>query len=328
MRSLNEWIHQVFEPPLRRVLFRVDAGAVSRLSFGHASRCRILAKILWEKWDAECLFLMQDFPEGIDYIRQHGFRVRTIDGQESLNLCSAALLRSVREFRPDWLVLDVLELDPFLSVYDEIRSHGSRILVMDDCRFQIPPVDVYFNSSILAHEKLAGVKSVKTRLFLGPRYFIFDEELLRGESNLAKDRFNVVLTFGGSDVTGMTVKTIEQLVKKDWPAVLFTVILGPGFSGQTQLGTLLEGRDSFRMVLNPPNVIPYLRDCDFALCAGGRTMYELIYLGKNFLSIPSVDHEVEGVEMVKTMGLNRLANEFPHPIAQSIAECLRIPIEA
>jgi len=43
-------------------------------------------------------------------------------------------------------------------------------------------------------------------------------------------------------------------------------------------------------------LIPFLQRCDFAICAGGRTMYELFCLGKNFFPIATAEHEAEVVD--------------------------------
>ncbi|MCP4351336.1 MAG: hypothetical protein GY795_38210 [Desulfobacterales bacterium] len=321
MKPLQEWIYKIFENPPLKVLFRADAGRVRGLSFGHASRCLILAKVLQEQFNTESLFLMRYYQEGVTYVRSAEKQVVTIPSQSAYESETRILERTIQEFQPDWLIIDLPYTDTDLSYISLIRSKRVKVLFIDDSRFEVPPVDVYLNSSILTKKKIIQPTEGNTRFFLGPEYFIFDESLLKHGPVRKDGYFNVVITFGGSDPTGLTLDAIKSLQAKDWPGILFRIILGPGYKDIEETEMLVKGKTgNFQIVHNPKNLISYMLGCDIAVCAGGRTMYELIYLGKSFIPIPSAKHEEEPINEVRKLNLNLLDNN--NPLTNSITTML------
>ena len=67
---------------------------------------------------------------------------------------------------------------------------------------------------------------------------------------------------------------------------------------------LVKGRENiYKVIVAPDNIIPFLQGGDFSICAGGRTMYELLYLKKPFLPIAGIRHEAEAVSAFVREGL-------------------------
>ena len=287
MRSLREWIHLLFENNKnpKKVLFRVDAGRTYGLSFGHVSRCLMIARVLREEYGSEIMFLMRDFPDGINHVTRYGYTVRKFpvhpDCEER-----GIVVDTIKEYQPDMLVIDVPYKNLDTSYFSKLREQGINIVFIDDSRFIYPNVDVLLNSNILAPkrmEKIHNPKYVNTRFLLGIDYFVFDESLLEETPVRTKGVYNILVTLGGSDPTLLTLKVLKALLEEDWTGYAFYIILGPGYSDLNEIETLIGGsRKEYHVVINPTNLIPFLKRCDFAICAGGRTMYEFFYLKKNF----------------------------------------------
>ncbi len=307
-KPLQEWICQIFDNAPSKVLFRVDAGRVGGLSFGHVSRCLILSNVLQEQFDTKSLFLMRDYEEGIAYIKATFKHIQTIPLQLTYELESQAIQDNIEDFQPDWLIIDLPYYDLNLSYLSQIRGKNVKVLFIDDSRYKVPPVDVYLNSSILAKKEILQPPEKSTKFFLGPEYFIFDENLLSTGIIYKNKYFNIAVTFGGSDPTGLTLKVLKSLLAKNWPEFCFWIIMGPGYKDVEQTEVLIKDRINFQTVRNPGNLISYLQGCDFAICAGGRTMYELIYMGKSFFPIPSAKHEEAPVNEVRRLKLNMADN--------------------
>ncbi|MBW2619486.1 MAG: hypothetical protein JRC92_11485 [Deltaproteobacteria bacterium] len=306
MRPLKDWISTLFAetPTPERVLFRVDAGRVEGLSYGHVSRCLALAKTARAVWGSRSLFLMRDHPEGVDYVVQAGWEVKTIPALQPIWDEDEPVLSTAESFQPDWLVIDLPYPDLKTAWLKPLRRAGKRVLFIDDARFTCPEVDVYLNSSLLAPNRTRVEPGRQTRRLLGPDYFIFDDSLLAEPLVKSNGLINVVITCGGSDPTGLTLKMLQRLVRQDWNGVTFRVILGPGFGSNEQAARLTGKRaGGFELIHSPPNLIPYLRGADLTVCTGGRTMSELLYLGQRFLPISTADHESEAIEALLTAGL-------------------------
>ena len=74
-----------------RLVFRVDAGKVPGLSFGHLYRCLALERQLRGRCD--CSFVMADYPEGVQVAISTGANVQTVsigDDEAALHCCRQA----------------------------------------------------------------------------------------------------------------------------------------------------------------------------------------------------------------------------------------------
>lgn len=301
MKPLKEWIHLLFKNDKgpRKVLFRVDAGRIYGLSFGHVSRCLMLAKVLQKECGSDTMFLMRNFPDGINYVTRNGYTVKEFSVHQSREE-RGMIMDAIKEYQPDMLIIDVPYKNIDTSYYGILRERGINIVFIDDSRFIYPDVDVLLNSNILAPkrmEKIHNPKYVNTRFLLGIDYFVFDESLLEETPVRTKGVYNILVTFGGSDPTSLTPKVLNTLLQEEWPGHVFSIILGPGYPNPYEIETLIgRSRKDYHVVKNPANLIPFLQRCDFAICAGGRTMYELFCLGKNFFPIATAEHEAEVVD--------------------------------
>ena len=112
-----------------------------------------------------------------------------------------------------------------------------------------------------------------------------------------------MLSFGGADPTNLTEKVIDTFLGIKCLNLRIDVIIGPGFSQLDMIKTkIYDGSEFIKLVINPPNIIPFFQRSDFIICAGGRTMYELLYLQKNFLPIASIEHEKEAIKAFISQG--------------------------
>ncbi len=294
---MREWIIPLFAGKRpERFLFRVDAGCVPGLSFGHLARCLILADLFCDLFDSEHLFVMQEYADGLQHAGAAGQKIsvmpRGLDAVQEKNF----ILQMVREFQPDWYIVDVPYADIDVSYFPQVQAAGCKILFIDDARFHDPGADVLLNSSVLAQKRTTKLHVDHTSYLLGPDYFIFDVPAIAKPVVKSDDKRKILLTFGGSDPTGLTVKVVEALLKQDWPDSIFTVVLGPGFQEVEKIESMVQGReDDFRFLRNPDTLIPLFAESFLTVCAGGRTMYELYHLKQNFFPIATALHESEAV---------------------------------
>ncbi len=235
---------------------------------------------------------MRDYKEGVSHAVHSFEKVFTIPQHQSLFDERESILNTVNIFKPNWLIFDLPYPDMDTSYYPALRSNGMKIVFIDDFRFTNPGIDVLLNSNILAPARTEIETESQTKYFLGPEYFIFDDTSAAYPSLKNKNRINFILTFGGSDPTGITLKVIKALLTQQWPKAFFKIILGPGYGEYESVYHLIKNhRQLFGIEVNPTSTISLLQQCDFAVCAGGRTAYELLHLEKKFLPIATSDLE-------------------------------------
>ena len=158
MKPLNEWIESLFagRPP-HKLLFRVDAGRIKGLSFGHLSRCLTLARACRSIFGTRCVFAMRNLAEGVDHALGQGETVWRLDSDGPDEGGAAQVVQAARRFAAQTVLTDLPYTDMDWGFLEELNRDGRTTVVLDDFRFANPGADVYHNSSILAPEN--GVTS-------------------------------------------------------------------------------------------------------------------------------------------------------------------------
>ena len=292
---INEWIKIPFNnnAPPQRVILRVDAGKRYGLSFGHLSRCFIIAKSFEKVFSSECFFLMKDLKDGVQHALLAGVKVKILPTKKE----NLFIREVVANFQPDCIVVDLPYPNEDFSFFVALKNEFHiKLFIIDDNRYINPGADIFLNSNILANQKVKKCNFDKTLYFLGPQYFIFDETLIDNSCPILNNSFfNIVLSFGGADPTDLMLKVVNNLLQITHQSIKYYAILGPGYSKQTILYEIIHKACNFYIINNPKNIIPFFYSCSFVICAGGRTMYELLYLNKSFMPIASAPHEASAI---------------------------------
>jgi spore coat polysaccharide biosynthesis predicted glycosyltransferase SpsG len=270
----------------------VDAGAIPGLAFGHLSRCLLIARKLEEMFGTEIILVMRDYPEGVSFARKSAFEIKIIP--TSCDDEDTFLVEFLDERRPEWLVADLPYDTPF-DYFRQVQSRGCKVAFIDDWRFRNPGADVYVNNSILSLERVA-ITPEASGYYLGPEYFIFDESQVDPNCRPPVDQVAIAISFGGADPTNLTESVIATLVEMENAACRFSVVLGPGYKHARRISEMVEFHtDRFRILVGQDNIIPIFQDSHCVICAGGRTAYELLTLGKPFLPIASTEFEARTI---------------------------------
>ena len=294
---MREWLADLVKATnAETVLIRVDAGKVPGLSFGHLARCLMISDLLTDSFGVSCRFLMKDIPEGVDCAVKAGKLVKTISVNSPAKKTERELLKYASQTKPDIVIIDLPD-ETTPSLFQELRNLGIKSMILDDIRFFNPGADIYLNTSILAPKRFKQTGNTFTTNLLGPEYFIFNPPPKSKTISFNRKKKNLIISFGGSDPKHITQKCLELLVKQKWTESIFHVILGPGFGDPAPVSSLIsESRASFQLITAPDEIIPYFQAADLAVCAGGRTMYELICLKKKFIPIGSTESEAEAIQ--------------------------------
>ena len=231
---------------------------------------------------------MRGYKDGIQHASLGGVQVK----QLPLKKENLFILMVIDNYRPDCIIVDLPYLELDFSIYLSLKNNQRKLFYIDDNRYVNPEADVYLNSNILAQKKVKKINSDTTFYFLGPQYFIFDLSLIENRCLIPQnEHFNIVLSFGGADPTNLMYKVVSNLIKCKHPNISYYMILGPGYADKNRIKQLIRRYDNFIVIHNPVNIIPYFQSCDFVICAGGRTVYELLFLKKKFMPISSAPHE-------------------------------------
>ena len=288
-QPLSHWLPDIFGGKVPgKVAFRVDASARPGLSFGHVVRCLILARALRDQ-GCRSVFLMHAYEDGVEFVREHGVPVVIVDDLAAFGQTGPEAVRQGAQ----WLVTDLPYRNIDISGLEALNRSGLQVVFIDDARYFFPKVETVLNSTVRA----TGMETKAWRnAFLGPQFFIMDKRP-KIDGGRKDDKKRVLLTFGGSDPTDLTVAVLRVLATCSWSNVMFTVVLGPGFQNSSEVLATSAGLPDCQIVHAPKSLLAQMTMHDVVICAGGRTMYEAWGLRKIFLPIASAPHEADEVRI-------------------------------
>ena len=200
------------------ILIRADAGIP--IGSGHVMRCLALAHALREQ-GGNISFACRPHPGNLtDRIQQDGYRAITLPnthapeaepsswaGVDAYQDAQDVLASIETSEPPEWIIVDHYALGNDWE--HEMRRTGSRVLAIDDDSMRPHDADLLLNQN---YKAVAGPGS--RRALVGPKY-----ALLRPEFRLARQHTRardgavrrILISFGGIDEQGLTLRTLEAL---------------------------------------------------------------------------------------------------------------------
>lgn len=251
-----------------RILFRVDGGG--GVGMGHVYRSLAVADALRGSSKADIAFLMQAHPaEGLQVVSASGYPVRLVDED------AERWIDAVRDFSPDVLVNDLPRLE---DRYLRGLSHlGAATVNLVDTLDDLERTEAYAQVVVsVMHEE----RETPEGFYGGPAYAILRSHF-QGRTKVIRDvPCRVLLSFGGSDPQGYTVKAARALqVLPENVEIL--AVAGPAFSHQDEFA---QGERTFRRPVKlvshvGARIADLMEDADVVVGSGGMTVYEIAAIG-------------------------------------------------
>jgi spore coat polysaccharide biosynthesis predicted glycosyltransferase SpsG len=239
---------------------------------GHVYRSLAIAEAIAKLSRADVAFLMNaDHPEGIATVSQAGHPVTIVRGDRV-----DAYLQRIGVLSPDILINDLREMS---GDYLRELSH----LTVTTVNLVDTPEDLdtaeHYEQVVIS---VMNQENVTVEGFLGgPTYAILREQFRDRTKQVRNEPGLVLLSFGGSDPQGLTLKTARALQGLD-PNIQVIAVAGPAFSWRKELKELT------RQLLRPVAVIDeasgghiseLMLQADIMVGSGGMSVYEIAALG-------------------------------------------------
>src|SRR5262249_651354 len=204
----------------RSVAFRVDAGPA--IGIGHLRRCLTLAAELREVgYKIRFVFRDRLRPELELLAAQYSIRwLEDIQREASLSnvfdeeIWDADATLSAIGYRPvptSWVVLDHYRLGHRWE--SRVRDAGHRIIAIDDYRDRKHHADLIVSDSTVPFDPALNELADSARVLVGREYALVDP--IFAFSGLAVNAVanpkRLLVTYGGSDLTGETLKALEAI---------------------------------------------------------------------------------------------------------------------
>lgn len=306
-----------------KVVIRADCSTA--ISSGHVMRCLTLAKLLRKKQGAEVMFVMRDLSGNlIDLVKADGFRVMVLpkveenfalqgyeqwltvsveqDAKESL----AAILGYTDMV--DRVVVDSYALD--IRWETVLRPITKKIMVIDDLANRRHDCDILLDQNFYLDmdSRYQGLVPKQCEMLLGPGYALLREEFYEARKHLRQrdgQIRNILVFYGGSDLTDETSKAVQALLLlyEEYGVFCVDVITGQSNPHREKVAALCSRYDFINYYCQVDNMAEFMNKADLMLGAGGSTTWERLFLQLPAIVTAVAENQVHVCEDCSAAGI-------------------------
>lgn len=310
------------------VFIRADASSL--IGSGHVMRCLTLAHRLKKEKNAKVVFVMRVLPGNlIGVVEKQGFGglkllpanqkyslsgygfwltvPMDVDAQQTIEVLQHYLQDHGCDV-VDRLIVDSYALDEQWELM--LRPYCREIMVIDDLANRRHDCDILLDQNFYLNKyvRYAGLVPEHCKMLLGPEHALLREEFYEAKKHLRKrdgNIKNILVFYGGSDLTNETEKAIKALVQLHDEGYSFTadVITGVSNSRREKIKNLCSKYYFFHYYCQVSNMAEFMNKADLMLGAGGSTTWERLYMELPALVTAVAENQIQGCEDCSQAGI-------------------------
>lgn len=303
------------------IVFRVDAN--EQVATGHLMRCLAIAEECRRQGE-NCLFLLAEEKE-TDRIVERGFPFHVLHTRWDDLEGEMERLQDYLEKNPcKWLVVDSYQATP---AYLQRLNVICPVLYLDDFGQNTYPVAAVLHYGVVREIEdyihryrskgvavLAGAEYIPLREEFQPAH-LAELERQQGDRQSDMDLSSILITTGGTDPYHVTEQILQYcLTDSIFAHCCYHVIVG-GMNGHVQeLRQLAEQytKGEFSPVIlhtGVNNMAELMCQCNFAVSAGGTTLYELCACGIPTVCFSFSDNQLPTVRLLQQQRIMHYAGD-------------------
>ena len=183
------------------------------------------------------------------------------------------------------------------------REGPSAMLWTDYCQAQRLPVDLILDQTPADNFELYKSASPADTLILnGLEYAVLRDEFLLhpGIRRLRESVGRVLVTFGGADPVGATVKVTEMLLQTACD-FHFDIVVGPANARVDEVRALVQSKPNFRLHVATKEMARLVSEADLAISAAGTSLWEFAYSGLPTIATVIADNQIPLAESLERL---------------------------
>jgi spore coat polysaccharide biosynthesis predicted glycosyltransferase SpsG len=192
----------------------------------------------------------------------------------------------------NWQVELIRKYNIKLWIDDRLNTNAEHAVKVKSCGIPLVTFDDRGTGAKLADLNVVALTSDESdplqgaKVLRGPHYMVLNREIERYRRLRVKEG-GIVVSMGGSDTYGVTVKVVRILKEADRGA---TVIVGPAFKHDEELMAVLD--DRFVLKRDVPSLVEEFSHHGVAITGGGITPFEAAASGLPCVIIANENFEV------------------------------------
>ena len=328
----------------------IRADASTSIGSGHVMRCLTLAHRLKKEKNAKVVFVMRVLPGNlIGVVEKQGFEVlkllpanqkyslsgyglwltvpMEVDAQQTIEVLQHYLQEHGCEV-VDRLIVDSYALDEQWELM--LRPYCREIMVIDDLANRKHDCDILLDQNFYLNKdvRYAGLVPEHCKMLLGPEHALLREEFYEAKKHLRKrdgNIKNILVFYGGSDLTNETEKAIKALVQLHDEGYSFTadIITGVSNSRREKIEKICSKYQFFHYYCQVSNMAEFMNKADLMLGAGGSTTWERLYMELPALVTAVAENQVQGCRDCCKAGLINYLGEVANVTISTIIAAIR-----
>lgn len=192
-----------------------------------------------------------------------------------------------------------------------IDKNGTKLITFDDLGGGAKHSHINICGLFFNHDALEGKSVLK-----GVKYLILNSEIDRFKRKRT-DLQKIIVTLGGSDTHGVTVKVVKLLKQNNITA---TIHLGPSFAHEKELAEELN--ENYPIIRQVPSLIAEFNRYDLAITGGGVTPFEANASGLPCFVIANELFEIPNGQFLEKIGSSKFLGHHEN-INETIFENLQ-----
>lgn len=295
----------------KKILVRVDGS--KKIGLGHVYN---MLTILHHVKNERILIVMSEKNKlGSSKFKEQKYRIKFFKNDSEL-------FKIICDFGPDIIFNDILNTKK--NYMKKIGKMSSMIVNFEDVGEGRAYADLVFNP-------IFNKKKMLTREFYGGKFACVRNEFRIWTNNLLrKDVKKILVSFGGTDPTQITIKIFKVIEKLSLKNIEFIIMLGFGFEHKNEIKKaakqLISKGFTIKLVEKSDFLARYIRYTDFAIVSNGRTVFEVASMRSPILSVAVNDRE-KSHTFVRDEKIGKHVNYSPTSFTKELSSSIKHMLE-
>lgn len=289
---------------MKKIIIRVDGR--KDLGMGHLHRCLIIAKYMHKNFGTVAHFIVEEDSVARAFFENkssQGIKPHFFSCGSSLSVQAKILIDHSRDFEIKHILIDLLEFNLTEVLIGPLRNNELKIAcIIDDSEYREVNVDLVLNGN--PNQQPAKYEGLGGRYLIGFSYFIMSEKYDYGRLDFSGELKKVLVTLGGSDHNNLLFKLLNFLVESD--EFEKVIVISSGASGYLDKLKNFANQHcgKLELLVDIDGLYDTWKRCDFAITAGGNTLFERIAAGVPGMTLCQLDRQMEIAQRFEQLGVN------------------------
>ncbi|HUH18901.1 hypothetical protein [Albibacterium sp.] len=252
--------------------------------FGHISRSLVIADV-FRTMNHQVVFLIKDDSPFQETLRNNGYEVFQTSSFDE-NEASTSIKRIQQVMNVQLAIIDLVETE-YNRLY-WLRARYPSLFIVSITLFLFDLKNRYEHLSFFPSLNLSKKEQIigrygKFKLMSGKDYFTFRKEFKDIERIQRKSANKILITMGGSDPHGFTLKVLNSIQNSDYKITVILSSISPKYQEVQELCKSFE--KNITLLNTSKNMAEEMCNNDIIILNGGLTRYEACLTKTPFIAI-------------------------------------------